>query len=123
MRLDDPMNKTKLLVERIRVSVDASDEMIANNAKEKMKRAGLNTSTLHFRLYKRSVDARKKNDVHYVYTVDAIIEGLNAKVRKLSVCGPLGDKAEAYYGISYELKNECLGNFYKNIPLCFFETL
>ena len=33
-------------------------------------------------------------------TVDAIIEGLNAKVRTLTVCGPLGDKAEAYYGIT-----------------------
>ena len=33
-------------------------------------------------------------------TVDAIIEGLNAKVRKLSVCGPLGDTEEAYYGIT-----------------------
>ena len=33
-------------------------------------------------------------------TVDAIIEGLNAKVRTLTVCDPLGDKAEAYYGIT-----------------------
>ena len=33
-------------------------------------------------------------------TVDAIIEGFNAKVRTLTVCGPLGDKAEAYYGIT-----------------------
>ena len=33
-------------------------------------------------------------------TVDAIIEGLNARVRKLIVCGPLGDRAEAYYGIT-----------------------
>lgn len=67
------MNKTKLLVERIRVSVDASDEMIANKAKEKMKRAGLNTSTLHFRLYKKSIDARNKEDIRFECAV--LVEG------------------------------------------------
>ena len=61
MRLDDPMSKIKLLVERIRVSIDSSEEMIVNKAKEKMKRAGIHTSTLHFRLYKKSIDARKKD--------------------------------------------------------------
>ena len=59
------MSKTKLLIERIRVSVDCSDEMIANKAKEKMKRAGINTSTLHFRLYKKSIDARNKEDIRF----------------------------------------------------------
>ena len=59
------MSKTKLLIERIRVSVDCSDEMIANKAKEKMKRAGIPTSTLHFRLYKKSIDARNKEDIHF----------------------------------------------------------
>ena len=59
------MSKTKLLIERIRVSVDCSDEMIANKAKEKMKRAGISTSTLHFRLYKKSIDARNKEDIHF----------------------------------------------------------
>ena len=67
------MNKTKLLVERIRVSVDASDEMIANKAKEKMKRAGLNTSTLHFRLYKKSIDARNREDIRFECAV--LVEG------------------------------------------------
>ena len=59
------MNKTKLLLERIRVSVDASDETIANKAREKMKRAGINPSTLHFRLYKKSIDARNREDIRF----------------------------------------------------------
>ena len=67
------MNKTKLLLERIRVSVDASDEIIANKAKEKMKRAGINTSTLHFRLYKKSIDARNKEDIRFECAV--LVEG------------------------------------------------
>ena len=67
------MSKAKLLLERIRVSVDSSDEMIANKAKEKMKRAGINTSTLHFRLYKKSIDARNKEDIRFECAV--LVEG------------------------------------------------
>ena len=59
------MTTAKLLIERIRVSVDSSDETIANKAREKMKRAGINTSTLHFRLYKKSIDARNKQDIRF----------------------------------------------------------
>ena len=67
------MSKTNLLLERIRVSIDCSDEMIANKAKEKMKRAGINTSTLHFRLYKKSIDARNKEDIRFECAV--LVEG------------------------------------------------
>ncbi|MBO4308766.1 MAG: FAD-dependent monooxygenase [Clostridia bacterium] len=34
-----------------------------------MKRKGLNSRSLHFRLYKRSVDARRRNDIRFVCTV------------------------------------------------------
>ena len=33
-------------------------------------------------------------------TVDAVIEGLNATLRRVSVCGPLGKSVCAYYGIT-----------------------
>ena len=59
------MRTTKLLIERIRTSIDSSDEMIVNKAKEKMKRAGIHTSTLHFRLYKKSIDARNRQDIRF----------------------------------------------------------
>ena len=59
------MSKTKFLIERIRVGIDCSDEMIVSKAKEKMKRVGINTSTLHFRLYKKSIDARNKEDIRF----------------------------------------------------------
>ena len=63
------MSKTKLIIERIRVSIDCSDELIANKAKEKMKRAGIDISTLHFRLYKKSIDARNKAEIRFECTV------------------------------------------------------
>ena len=59
------MSKVKLLIEKIRVHINSSDETIANKAKEKMKRAGIDTSTLHFRLYKKSIDARNKQDIRF----------------------------------------------------------
>ena len=67
------MSQAKLLIERIRVSVDASDEAIVTKAKEKMKRASIDTSTLHFRLYKKSIDARNKQDIRFECTV--LVEG------------------------------------------------
>ncbi len=72
---------TGILVGNIRVSVDASTEEIIARARDKMKRAGISVSTLHFRLYKKSVDARKKKDIRFVCTVlaesDQPIRGLS----------------------------------------------
>ena len=62
-------NVSQFLLAGIRASVDASDAEILKKAKEKMKRAGISTSTLHFRLFKKSVDARRKEDVRFECTV------------------------------------------------------
>lgn len=59
----------KLLIGGVRVSLDATEEEIIKKAKDKMKRVGLSTATLHFRLYKKSVDARKRDDISFVCTV------------------------------------------------------
>jgi len=70
----------KLLVGGIRVSPDASMEEIIDRAKTKMKRAGIATDTLHFRLYKKSVDARRRDDVTFVCTVMADGELRNGRI-------------------------------------------
>ena len=62
-------SKTNILIGGIRVSPDAPVEEVLKRAKDKMKRAGISTSTLHFQLYKKSIDARKRNDVRLEYTV------------------------------------------------------
>lgn len=62
-------NGAKILIGGIRVSPDAPEEEVLKRAKDKMKRAGISTSTLHFRLYKKSVDARRHDDVRLEYTV------------------------------------------------------
>ncbi len=59
----------KALIGGIRVSPDAPEEAILNRAKEKMKRAGISLQALHFRLYKKSVDARRRDDIRFECTV------------------------------------------------------
>ncbi|MBE6553681.1 MAG: hypothetical protein E7666_04990 [Ruminococcaceae bacterium] len=58
-----------VLIGSIRVPIDATNEDILKKAREKMKRAGLTTSSLHFRLFKKSVDARRRNDLRFECTV------------------------------------------------------
>ena len=47
----------------------AEDEEIINCASEKMRRLGQETQALHFRVYKKSIDARKKRDIKSVSSV------------------------------------------------------
>ena len=58
-----------ILIGGISVTPDAAEGDILKKAKDKMKRAGIDPTTLHFRLYKKSVDARKRNDVRLICTV------------------------------------------------------
>lgn len=60
---------TKLLLGGIRVAVDADEGEILKKARDKMKRAGMLIPTLHFRLYKKSVDARHRDDISFVCSV------------------------------------------------------
>lgn len=59
----------RYLLNGISVSPDASADDVLKRAAEQMKRLGVPVSSLHFRLYKRSVDARKKWDIRLVWSV------------------------------------------------------
>ncbi len=63
------MSNTGVLISGIRVGVDSDEDIILKKAEEKMKRAGISTSTLHFRLYKKSIDARRREDIRFECTV------------------------------------------------------
>ncbi len=71
---------TRVLIRGIRVPVDADPRDILNKAKQKMKRAGFSTGTLHFRLYKKSVDARRRDDVRFECTV--LAEAFDGEIRQ-----------------------------------------
>lgn len=57
------------IVGGIGLSPDASAREACNIAASEMKRAGYDPALLDFNIYKRSVDARKKNSVKLVYSV------------------------------------------------------
>ena len=60
-----------LLVSGIKLSPDANESEALKIAASQIKRAGINPARLHFRVYKKSIDARKKNDIKLVYSVAA----------------------------------------------------
>ena len=52
-------------ISNIKIRVDEK-----NDLKEKVKKMLGSNSLKSFHISKKSIDARKKNDVHYVYSVD-----------------------------------------------------
>ena len=59
------------LVSGISLPPDANENEACSIAASELKRAGIDPARLHFGVYKRSVDARKKNDIRLVYSVAA----------------------------------------------------
>lgn len=53
----------------VSVPYEAGEQKAIAEAIRKMKRAGISSAPLHFRLYKKSVDARKRDDIRFVCTV------------------------------------------------------
>ncbi len=63
------MSADILTVNNIRLPVNASFEEAFSVAKLKLKRAGVSTAGLSYGIARRSVDARKKDDIAFVYSV------------------------------------------------------
>ena len=57
------------VIEGISVPVGTPEADVLQKARQKMKRAGLGFGSLHFRLFKKSVDARRRRDIRLVYSV------------------------------------------------------
>ncbi len=58
-----------LLLTGIKAPLDATEEQILQIASMKMKRSHILGAGLHFRIYKKSVDARHKGDIRFVCSV------------------------------------------------------
>ena len=59
----------RYLLSGISIALDEGEDVALNRAARQMKRLGVQSPSLHFRLYKRSVDARKKQDIRLVWTI------------------------------------------------------
>ncbi|MBE6597116.1 MAG: hypothetical protein E7641_05540 [Ruminococcaceae bacterium] len=60
-----------LLISGIKVSLDGGEAEAYKIAATEMKRVGLSPTQLRFRVYKKSIDARKKSDIRLVYSIAA----------------------------------------------------
>ena len=61
-----------IVVNNIKLPVNASIEEAFSVAREKLKKIRIDTSSLEYRIVRRSVDARKKSDIAFVYSVGVI---------------------------------------------------
>lgn len=87
----------RYLAENVSVPVSADENEILNEVRRRMKRRGMDPRTLHFRLYKQSVDARKKEDVRFVCTV--LVESsdpLSESLLRRAELKPLDDRTPEF---------------------------
>ena len=57
------------VVNNIKLSISASCEEAFSIARKKLSGLGLDLKNAEYRIFRKSIDARKKNDIHFVYSV------------------------------------------------------
>ena len=76
------------LIEGVSVSVGTSEADVLSRALQKLKKSGLPHKGVTLRLYKKSVDARKREEIRLVYTVLATLpEGYSFSEERLTAAG------------------------------------
>ena len=60
---------TKIIVNNIKLPISASFKEAFSVALKRLSKAGINAGEENLKIYRRSVDARNKSDVKYVYSV------------------------------------------------------
>ena len=82
------MTCREALIEGVSVPVGASEADVISRALQKLKRSGLSQRGVTLRLYKKSVDARKRDEIRLVYSVLATLpEGCAFSAEKLTAAG------------------------------------
>ena len=82
------MTCREALIEGVSVPVGASEADVISRALQKLKRSGLSQKGVTLRLYKKSVDARKRDEIRLVYSVLATLpEGCAFSAEKLTAAG------------------------------------
>ncbi len=60
-----------LIVKNIKLSLNASQQEAFSVAEKRIKKLGVNTGGFKYSIYKRSVDARRKDEIFFVYSICA----------------------------------------------------
>lgn len=95
---------TKLLINNIKISLDDGEDIALNKAKKLLRQEKLRCDDFNFSIYKKSIDARDKNNILIVYTILASSKN-NIKLSNSSKLKLLTDE-----DISIEYGNELLAD-------------
>ena len=90
----------QIVISGISVDFRADEQDILKAAADKMKRAGCNPAGLHFQIYKRSIDARRHNDIRVVCSV--LVSGEEGRLPGRDKLQKLGGKV--YEDVQLEVK-------------------
>lgn len=84
----------RIIVNNIKLPTDASVQEAFSVSESRLRRAGIKLDGANFRIYRRSVDARVRDDIKFVYSVlvTAVFSNLNEKT--LASAGASVDKTE-----------------------------
>ena len=79
---------TKLLINDIKCGLDEDVSIAYSRAKKALKHAGVDSTPITFSVYRRSVDARDRNNIVFVYSILAQSESTfkingNSKIKEL----------------------------------------
>ena len=78
---------TKLLVNNIKLSLNDDEVIAISKAKKVLKKEHINEKDFSFSIYKKSIDARDKNNILLVYTV--ILFWLKASMKSTLLILPI----------------------------------
>ena len=79
---------TRLLINNIKIALDDDEKNTLTRAKQILIKQKIDTRDFEFSVYKKSIDARNKNSIFFVYTVLAtspsnVVVALNDNIRAL----------------------------------------
>ena len=79
---------TRLLINNIKIALDDDEKNALTRAKQILIKQKIDTRDFEFSVYKKSIDARNKNSIFFVYTVLAtspsnVVVALNDNIRAL----------------------------------------
>lgn len=86
------MKSTKFLISDLKIGINENEQDVIDLARKTLKKAGGSLTSVDFKIFKKSIDARNKSNINFVYTVLAVFEApicLNDRY--------LGTKIKPYY--------------------------
>ncbi len=83
-----------VIVNNIKLPTDASSEEAFSVAEARLRKAKITLSSPKFTIYRRSIDARRRDDIKFVYSVAVNAEISNASQKNLSLAGAVEEKCE-----------------------------